>query len=118
MKSVYLLPIVLLCTLPALCFADAMDMKGMKMSGSDMKGMMQPAKSQMTYKGVGIVKNIDSAQSTVTLSHEPIADLHWPAMTMGFGVKDKSLLKTLVVGQKVNFELIKEGSDYVFVSAK
>jgi hypothetical protein len=31
---------------------------------------------------------------------------------------DKSLLKTLAVGQKVNFELTKEGNSYIVVSAK
>jgi hypothetical protein len=36
MKSVYILPIALLCTLPALSFADTMDMKGINMSGSRM----------------------------------------------------------------------------------
>jgi Cu(I)/Ag(I) efflux system protein CusF len=47
------------------------------------------AKTQVkTHKAVGTVKKVDQAAGRVTLAHEPIPSLKWPAMTMGFGVKD------------------------------
>jgi Cu(I)/Ag(I) efflux system protein CusF len=111
MKSVYLLPIALLCLLPMLSVAETPAMKDMSMAGSSVK-------PQKSYKGVGIVKSIDSAQSKVTLLHEPIADLQWPAMTMRFLVKDKALLQTLTIGQNVHFEFVKDGSNYRVISAR
>jgi hypothetical protein len=44
-------------------------------------------------------------------AHEPIKSLKWPAMTMGFSVKDKSLFDKLKVGKKVDVEIAKQGSD-------
>ena len=41
----------------------------------------------------------------VTLSHEPIASLQWPAMTMGFKAPANVVPKDLKVGDAVKFEL-------------
>jgi len=71
-----------------------------------------------TYKAVGTVKKIDAARGRVTLAHEPIPSLKWPAMTMGFGVKDKALIGKLAPEKKIEFEFVQQGSDYVIVSVK
>ena len=39
-------------------------------------------------------------------------------MTMGFKVKDKALLAGLKEGQKVVFEFVQEGDDYVVTKVK
>lgn len=64
-----------------------------------------PAK---TAQGTGIIKKIDVTGSRITLAHDPIKALNWPAMTMPFTVKDKVLLKGLKSGDKVQFELQNE----------
>lgn len=116
---------------------DCMHMKGMK--GMDMKGMgdmemknMSPKKCKemmskmkkdkstphaQMHEADGIVKNIDAA-GKVTLQHGPVKTLGWPAMSMGFAVKNKTLMDKLAVGSKVHVEFSKQGSDYVITSVK
>ncbi len=71
---------------------------------ADMKGMSLPASATKTGKGVGVITEIDAARSTVTIKHDPIPSLGWPAMTMGFHAKAPALLKGLKVGQKIGFD--------------
>lgn len=54
----------------------------------------------------------------VTIAHEPINSLNWPAMTMGFKVKGPMLLGKPAQGRKVTFEFVREGDDYVVTSLK
>ena len=53
-----------------------------------------------------MVKKVDAKAGLVTLAHEPVKGMNWPAMTMGFLVKDKMLLDKLTVGKKVDFEFV------------
>jgi Cu(I)/Ag(I) efflux system protein CusF len=68
-----------------------------------MKGMAMPASATKTGKGVGVVTEIDPKSNTVTIKHEPIKSLGWPAMTMGFHASSSTLLKGLKPGDKVAF---------------
>lgn len=98
-----------------------MDMKNMQAMG-DMKGMdmsKKPASpAQGSHHAKATVKKVDDKQSTVTLAHDPVASLNWPAMTMSFKVKDKTLLPKLVAGKRVDVEFVQEGEDYVVKSVK
>lgn len=71
---------------------------------ADMPGMSMPASATKTGKGTGVIIEIDAKAGTVTIKHQPIASLGWPAMTMGFKATPSSLLKGLKVGQKVAFD--------------
>lgn len=71
-----------------------------------------------TYQGAGVVKKVDPAKGSVTLKHEAIADLNWPAMTMDFPVRDKAMLGTLKTEQAVKFELRQEKGHYVITTIK
>jgi len=71
-----------------------------------------------THKGAGTVTKVDPAGGKVTIAHGPVQTLKWPAMTMTFGVKDKALLGKLSSGKKVEFEFVKQGSEYVITSAR
>jgi Cu(I)/Ag(I) efflux system membrane fusion protein len=66
------------------------------------------AVAQTTHSATGVVKKIDAAKGTVTLAHDPVKSLKWPAMTMDFRVRDKASLATLKPDQKIEFELIEE----------
>ena len=70
------------------------------------------------HKGVGVVKKVDPARSTITLDHGPVESLNWPAMTMPFTVADKSLLEKVQPGRKVEFEFVQQGKDYRITSVK
>ena len=61
-----------------------------------------------TYKTVGKVEAFDKDE--VTLSHEPIAALKWPSMTMAFKLPPGGLPKDVKVGDTVDFEF-RQGSD-------
>ncbi|HXF65735.1 MAG TPA: copper-binding protein [Burkholderiales bacterium] len=67
-----------------------------------------PAAAQPTHQGSGIVKKVDPARESITLAHDPIRSLNWPAMTMDFRVRDKDKLAALKPGQKIAFELVEE----------
>ena len=80
--------------------------------------MNTPAAStkEMSYHAKGVVKSIDTAAQTIVVAHEPIAALEWPAMTMGFKVRDKASLAKVAVGKAVSFDLVKEGPTFVITS--
>jgi len=63
--------------------------------------------------GTGTVNSIDEAGHKVNLSHGPIAQVGWPAMTMDFAVAPEVDLKTITPGMKVDFTLDK-GADGIF----
>jgi len=99
--------------------SSGMSMKDMDMKSMDMKDMGMNNKAVgTTHHGVGVVKDINAASGVVTLAHEPIKSLNWPAMTMGFKVKDKTLLDNVKPGSKVDFTLVQAGKDYIVTSIK
>lgn len=111
---------------------DMKDMKGMdNMKGMDMQGCKDMMKKNMAdskvegsskestvHKTSAVVKAVDSANGKVTLAHDQVKTLNWPAMTMTFGVKDKSLFDKLAVGKNVDVEFTKQGSNYVVSAVK
>lgn len=80
-----------------------------EMPGNNMPGMKMPAPAvTQAHQGVGVLKVIDAAMGTVTLAHEPVPSLKWPAMTMPFTIT-RELATGLKVGQKVTFEFTAKG---------
>jgi Cu(I)/Ag(I) efflux system membrane fusion protein len=69
--------------------------------GGDAPAASSDVKSQ-THRGQGKVEKIGERE--ITLSHGPIASLHWNAMTMGFGIPAEGLPKNISVGDTVAFE--------------
>jgi len=60
-------------------------------------------------EGTGVVQSIDAAKDTITLAHEAIPALNWPAMTMPFRMA-ADIERDVAVGEKVTFELTGEGN--------
>jgi Cu/Ag efflux protein CusF len=60
------------------------------------------------YNGTGVVKKINMEIGSVELDHEAIKDV-MPKMTMEFYVADKSELKDLKIGNRVDFVLEDKG---------
>lgn len=66
------------------------------------------------HLGEGSIQAIDFSNAVITLAHGPIISLNWPSMTMDFRLADPGLLRPLVPGQKVAFEMIeKSAGEYV-----
>ena len=66
-----------------------------------MAGMHEAAPADV--QGVGVVKAIDAVKDTITLQHQAIAAIGWPAMTMPFKVASPELLAHVKVGDKMQF---------------
>jgi Cu(I)/Ag(I) efflux system protein CusF len=142
MKRIATLSILATLIASGPAFAQSGDMKGMdmkgctNMKGMDMKGMdMTACKGMMTemdsgskaqgrqtygavHKTAAVVKAVDLDKGKVTLAHEPVKSLKWPAMTMDFTVRDKTLFDKLAVGKKVDVEFTRQGSSYVVTAVK
>jgi Cu(I)/Ag(I) efflux system membrane fusion protein len=63
----------------------------------------QPA-AAMTYQATGRIEKISS--ESVTLSHGPVPELQWPAMTMQFKLATPALAKGLKTGDRVKFDFV------------
>ena len=59
-----------------------------------------------SHQGKGTINSVDAKAGKLNITHEPIASLDWPAMTMDFEVQDKAMLANLKKGQKVTFQLV------------
>jgi len=79
---------------------------------SDMAGMSASV-AVKTASGTGLITAIDPDAGKVTLKHEAMPDIDWPAMTMSFTARPASLLEGRTVGERVRFEvaLRKGGAD-------
>lgn len=62
------------------------------------------------YQATGVVKEIDSKAKKVSIDHDEIPGL-MSDMQMTFDVKDAKVLEGVAVGEEVDFELERNGSD-------
>jgi Cu(I)/Ag(I) efflux system periplasmic protein CusF len=91
-------------------------MKGMDMKDMPMKGMDQKEAKGTAHKATGVVTRKE--KDKVTIKHEPVPSLNWPTMTMSFKVKDKAVMDKIQKDQKVDFEFVQEGRDFVVTGVK
>ena len=61
----------------------------------------KPAATAALYETVGKIEQITA--NTVTLSHEPVPAIGWPAMTMTFQLPDPKIARGLKTGDRVRF---------------
>lgn len=138
MKSTSIFPLIAALSLSTGTFAQSAGMNGMDMKDMDMKHCMDmkdmnpqmckdmmkgmndkkssnagEAQSAVSHRAEAVVKSVDPDQGKVTLAHGPVKSIGWPAMTMGFVIKDKTLFDKLSVGKEVNVQFKKQGNDYI-----
>lgn len=122
MKRTSVFAVALLSSILTVSLASAQSdsMRGMDMKDMDMKGMDKGGKKSQakSHHAVGTVKSVDAARGTVTLAHEPVASMNWPAMTMTFKAKDKNMLQSVKPGQKLEVDFQQQGKDYVITKLK
>ncbi|MBS0970831.1 cation efflux system protein CusF [Nissabacter archeti] len=81
----------------------------MQMSHGEMKA------EQQVISATGIVKDIDFQNKKITIAHEAIPALGWPAMTMRFTFTTQDdNITALKPGNKVNFSFIQQGNISLF----
>ena len=76
-----------------------------------------PAVPGKPYSGSGIVKIVDRKEWWVEIEHGEIKDL-MPAMTMAFWIRNRSLLKDVQVGDKVDFVLVEDSKSMYLTELK
>ena len=70
----------------------------------------EPMAAAKSYEAVGSVDTVDAVNGTISMHHEPIPALKWPAMTMDFGIAEAGLVKGLLPGQAVQFKFEDRGN--------
>jgi Cu(I)/Ag(I) efflux system membrane fusion protein len=59
----------------------------------------------VTHQAVGTLDAVN-ANGTVMVSHEPVASLKWPSMTMDFALANVSLVANVKPGAAISFEFV------------
>jgi Cu(I)/Ag(I) efflux system protein CusF len=110
MKRIAAFSLLAALTASGTAIAQSGEMKGMDMKGMDMKSCMAmkgmnmnacqdmmnnqaqgTSKNGTVHRTSAVVKAVDSTKGKVTLAHQAVKSLNWPAMTMTFSVKVKHL---------------------------
>ena len=95
---------------------------GLAQSGHDshhsMDAPANKAQAAQAHRASGVVKSVNAEKGVLTIQHGPVESLKWPGMTMGFKAKDASVLASAKPGQKVEFEFVQRGKDYVIISLR
>lgn len=112
---------ILCCSFSVLLsFSAAPLLAGEKMDHENMN--MHPTEQESVQRAIhsatGTVTKVDAENRKVTIAHEPIDSLSWPAMTMGFLVKSEELFTQLKVGDVIRFELVKVDKGYEITAIK
>ena len=110
--------IAVVITVVALSACSKNEASEQKKTEAPMEQMSKEPSKAKTAQGVGMITAIDTKENILTLNHEAIPAIKWPAMTMGFKVADPALLIGLTVGDKVDFELKADGENYIVIAVK
>ena len=70
--------------------------------------LAQNTSTELSAETRGTVKAVNTRQGTISIAHDAVPSLQWPAMTMDFDATPDQL-KRLSVGSVVNFEFISHG---------
>jgi Cu(I)/Ag(I) efflux system membrane fusion protein len=71
------------------------------------------------HHAVGKLNSIDATAGTVSVSHEPVASLKWPAMKMDFVLANPALVNGVKAGAAVEFEFVeRQPGEWVITSLK
>lgn len=78
---------------------------------------MPPVVIGKPYPGTGVITIINLKEGWVEINHEAIEGL-MPAMQMEWSVKDRSLLRNIQVGDKVEFVVVETGKGEIITEMK
>ncbi|MFC3031543.1 efflux RND transporter periplasmic adaptor subunit [Pseudoalteromonas fenneropenaei] len=81
---------------------------------SDFKRMSDQTSNSVWV--AGRVNQVDIANRSVNLDHDPVADWNWPAMTMDFNVADSVDMTPLAAGQSLHFQIEKSADGSILLT--
>ena len=68
-------------------------------------GMQEPKNASVSHQAMGTLDSKE-ADGTVMVTHDPVASLNWPKMTMAFVPANPSLVANLKPGTSIHFEFV------------
>lgn len=68
-------------------------------------GMQDAKKATVSHQAMGTLDSIEK-DGSVMITHEPVASLNWPKMTMGFVPANAALVANLKPGTPIHFEFV------------
>jgi len=118
MKRIALVSLAILLTggMTTVAMGQAAPGKPTDASKMGMESMAKTSKPGASHTTTGVVEAVDVAKGSLTLAHDPVKSLNWPAMSMGFKVDDPKLLQRVKKGDKIQFTFVQSGRDYVITS--
>ena len=94
--------------------AETAPKEDMAMEGHDMSTMNHDEDSKV-INAKGTVTAIDAEAGTITIDHEPVTELEWPQMNMGFSASEK-LRGDVSVGDAIAFQFTSGDEGNVVIS--
>ena len=89
----------------------AMNVQAAEMQHDGHGQMMDMSAKAQVIEGTGIVKRIDMDAKKITIDHQAIPAIDWPAMTMRFTFSEPTeAIKQLKEGEQVNFSFVQQGN--------
>ncbi|MDD5295398.1 MAG: efflux RND transporter periplasmic adaptor subunit [Rhodocyclaceae bacterium] len=84
------------------------------------EGTKQAAEAKSVgHQATGTLDAVDAKAGTVTVTHQPIASLKWPKMTMDFVLANPSLVAGVKPGAKIAIEIVeRKPGEWVITSLK
>lgn len=88
-----------------------LNVQAAEMQHDDHMQMMDMSAKAQVIEGTGIVKLIDMDAKKITIDHQAIPAIGWPAMTMRFTFSEPTeAIKQLKEGEQVNFSFVQQGN--------
>jgi Cu(I)/Ag(I) efflux system protein CusF len=75
----------------------------------------EQADADRVHTTSGVIETVDKDKKRLTITHEAVSALNWPAMTMRFGLEDPALLDDVQPGDKLRFDFREQGQEYIIV---
>ncbi|MEW6163947.1 MAG: efflux RND transporter periplasmic adaptor subunit [Pseudomonadota bacterium] len=71
-----------------------------------LNAMSEPEQKPVSHHAVGVFESVDARTGMALITHEPVASLKWPAMTMEFAPANPALVEKIRPGAPVAFEFV------------
>lgn len=76
----------------------------------DMMNMTPAAQQEQVISATGVIESIDTQSKKITIKHDPIPAVGWPAMTMRFTQVSDTRADDVKPGDKVAFTFVQQGN--------
>lgn len=89
----------------------ALNVQAAEMQHDGHDQMMDMSAKAQVIEGTGVIKLIDMDAKKITIDHQAIPAIGWPAMTMRFTFSEPTeAIKQLKEGEQVNFSFVQQGN--------